>query len=309
MRRVLVTGASGFIGSHCLPALLARGFEVHAVSRRSQAESGDVVWHQADLLKASDRERVLAESMPSDLLHGAWEVTAAGAYRDRRTNHDWLSASAALFESAIQSGVGRVLALGTCWEYDVGYGWCREFQTPLRPSLPYSEAKEALGRYILAAELEGVTTAWGRIFFSFGPGDRTRRLVPSAVQALLAGEPFECSQGSQIRDFVYVEDLADAIAALLASAVNGPVNLASGVPRTLRSIVEMIASELGRTDLVRFGRVTATGLDAEPMLAGDVRRLTDEVGWRPSTGFEEGIRRTIAWWQNQPVSSNSRRLA
>ncbi len=296
MRRVLVTGAAGFIGSHCLQPLRARGFEVHAVSRGPRSAGGDVVWHQADLLKASERERLLAESAPTDLLHAAWD-TSPGTYMNDRVANDWLRASLALFGAAITSGVTRILGLGTCWEYDPEYGWCRELATPLRPVLPYGRAKQGVGRYLSALERSGITTAWGRIFFGFGPGDRSRRLIPSAIQTLLAERPFECSHGAQIRDFVFVEDLADAIATLLASAVAGPVNLASGTPRRVRSVVTLIAQELDRVDLVRFGAVSPAAFEAEPLLAADVRRLTNEVGWRPAVGCREGLRRTIAWWR------------
>jgi nucleoside-diphosphate-sugar epimerase len=298
MRRVLVTGAAGFIGSHCLQPLRARGFEVHAVSRRPPAAGGDVIWHQADLLDTAAHERLFAESAPTDLLHAAWD-TNPGAHLDDRVANDWLRASVALFGRAMESGVTRIVGLGTCWEYDARWGWCREVATPLQPLLPYGRAKAILGRRLLAMEQPGLTTAWGRVFFGFGPGDRSRRLIPSAIQTLLAGRPFECSQGTQIRDFVFAEDLGGAIAALLASPVVGAVNLASGTPRTVRSIVAMIARALDRTDLVRFGAVTPEGFEAEPVLIADTRRLATEVAWHPAVSCGEGIQRTIKWWREQ----------
>jgi nucleoside-diphosphate-sugar epimerase len=309
MRRILVTGASGFIGSHCVAPLQSRGFEVHAVSRVAPAEppADGVVWHQADLLKASDRERVLGESAPTDLLHAAWDVTP-GAYRDSPENSTWLAASLALLRAAIDSGTTRIVGLGSCAEYAFE-GVCREDDTPLRPVTAYASAKATLGRALLDLNGADVSIGWGRVFFPFGPGEKPNRLMPAAIQSFIAGRPFDCSHGNQIRDFIYVEDLADAIAALVASPVTGACNLASGDPRSIRSLIESVARELGAEQLPRFGAVPVAGPDAEPLIAGDVTRLNTEVGWRPTIGVEQGIRRTIAWWENQPISSNSRRLA
>jgi UDP-glucuronate decarboxylase len=304
MKRVLVTGASGLVGHHCLKPLLSRDFEVHALSLRPHVQSPQigVIWHQADLLKASDRQKVLGDIAPTHLLHAAWDMTP-GAYRDSPANTKWLAASVALFESAIEAGVKRILGLGTCAEYDLQHGWFREFETPLRPSVPYASAKEALGRSLLAMDISGRIASWARVYLSFGPGDRSTRLIPAAIRRLAAGQVFECSHGRQIREFVYAEDLGDALAAVLSSHVTGPINVGSGEPRTIRSVVMTIARELGREELVRFGAIPVSGLDAEPMLAGDAVRLREEVGWCPSIGIDEGIRRTIRWWQSEVAKS------
>jgi len=306
LRRVLITGGSGFIGSHCLRPLVARGFEVHAVSRRVVEDGGNVVWHQADLLKASDRERVLAESAPTDVLHAAWDVTP-GAYRDSPANDEWLAASLAFGRAAISAGVTRVLGLGSCFEYAFGQGPCREEETPLHPATVYGKAKAALGRALIELNGPKVAIGWGRVFFPFGPGEKPGRLIPAAARSLLARQPFNCSHGNQIRDFIYVQDLADAIAVLLASPVTGACNLGSGEPRSIRSMIEFVARELGADEMVRFGAIPVAGLDAEPLIIGDVRRLREDVGWRAAIGVEEGIRRTIAWWED--TGSSTRRRA
>ena len=257
-----------------------------------------VTWHQADLLSSFDRERLLAEAAPTDIVHAAWDLPPSTHYY-ADSNKEWLSAGINLFRRASMAGATRILGLGTCWEYDVSGGWCREHETPLRPCLPYSEAKAALGNYLLGLKVKGLSTIWGRVFFAFGPGEIAPQLVTGAIRTLLAGQPFPCSHGRQVRDFIYVEDLADAISALLESSMSGSVNFASGAPRSLRSIMEAVAKEVGREDLVRFGAITPTGHDAEPMLVGDVSRLTEELGWSPPVGFEEGIRRTVAWWRER----------
>jgi nucleoside-diphosphate-sugar epimerase len=102
-----------------------------------------------------------------------------------------------------------------------------------------------------------------------------------------------------VRDFLYVEDVGDALAALLDSDVAGPVNIGSGVPVSVKDLVMCIAARLGRPDLVRLD-VLPTRPDEPTRLVADVRRLTDEVRWRPARDLGEGVDRSIAWWRRRP---------
>ena len=115
-----------------------------------------------------------------------------------------------------------------------------------------------------------------------------------------------CSHGNQYRDFLYVEDCADAFAALLDGPVEGPVNIASGSPVTIKEVVRTIVSLIPGADAVpiEFGAVP-TPPDDPPLLVADVRRLTGEVGWIPRINLHDGLARTIAWWQTRAVSTPS----
>jgi len=117
---------------------------------------------------------------------------------------------------------------------------------------------------------------------------------------LLKGEPARCSHGNQIRDFLYVEDVAYAFAALLDSNVTGPVNVASGCPVVLKDVIYDVGEKLSRRDLIHLGAVRAA-VNEPPMLVGDVGRLTNEVGWSPKYDLNRGLGRTIAWWKDQLV--------
>ena len=106
------------------------------------------------------------------------------------------------------------------------------------------------------------------------------------------------THGTQVRDFLAVEELGDAFAALLDSEVEGPVNVASGEPIALRELVELVAQATGRPELVRLGAVEPRpGEPAE--LVADVARLADEVGWRPREPLAAGVERAVAWWREQ----------
>ena len=286
--RVLVTGASGFIGRSVLEPLRARGFEVHAASHGEPPVGADgCTWHQSDLLEVGSRRRLLEAVAPTHLLHLAW-YAVPGSFWTAPENFLWLEASLDLIAASREM---RVVMAGSCAEYDWSRGGlCRENDI-CRPATPYGQAKLALQQALFQS---GHDAAWGRIFFPFGPHEPPSRLVPSVVRALLKGQPARCSHGAQVRDFLYVEDLGDAFATLLDSRLQGPVNMASGEERSIRSLVEAIQSRLG--GVVRFGDLAAP--DGEPArLAADATRLRKELGWKPRVGLEAGLDRSVAWWQ------------
>jgi nucleoside-diphosphate-sugar epimerase len=188
---------------------------------------------------------------------------------------------------------------GTCAEYDwTGDGLLSEQHTPLAPRTAYGKAKDAL--HGVADELD-LAVAWGRIFFLYGPHEDERRLVASVTRALLAGAPARTTHGRQVRDFLHVADVGDAFAALLDSAVEGGVNVASGEGVAVADVVQRLAVVAGRPDLVELGALeTAAG--EPPLLVADVGRLRDEVGWSPSRSLDEGLRETVEWWASRSGS-------
>jgi nucleoside-diphosphate-sugar epimerase len=305
MNRVLVTGASGFIGRALLPVLQARGYEVHGCGRGA-APSGlsDIAaWHTADLLTERGRARVISTVRPSHLVHLAWEARP-GRYRDHPDNAAWTTASLDLLQQAIAAGANRIVGIGTCFEYGSSTTPCREDVTACRPTTLYGQAKLAAAEGFVAAAQRGAGVAWGRVFFPFGEGEAEGRLIPSLIRSLRAGEVFNCSLGTQVRDFIHVGDLAQAIAAVLDGDVTGVVNLGSGEPRTLRSVVEFFARRLEAEHLVAFGAREVSGVDAEPVIVADIARLKS-TGWQPTIGFEAGAVRTLAWWQERLSSGTS----
>jgi nucleoside-diphosphate-sugar epimerase len=146
------------------------------------------------------------------------------------------------------------------------------------------------------AEQEGLSLAWGRLFLLYGPGEPTARLIPSVVLPLLAGKVARTTVGTQLRDFMYVDDVAGALVEVLDSGIDGPVNVASGQCVELREMIEVAGRATGRPELLAIGALPLRG--AEPArLCADVRRLRDEVGFVPRFGLDEGIRETVNWWR------------
>ena len=297
MKRVLVTGATGFVGRHSPPALSARGFDVHAVHATGPPDAS-ASWHRVELMDRDQVARLLDEVRPTHLLHFAW-YAVHGEYWTSVENLRWVESSLSLLRGFVERGGRRAVIAGTCAEYDWRCGYCSERTTPTVPTTLYGASKNALQAVAAAfAAQVGLSLAWGRIFFPYGPHEQPRRLVPSVIQALLKHKAVRCSHGNQYRDFLYVQDCADAFAALLESPVEGPVNIASGHPVTIKEIVRTIVSLIPEGDEVpiEFGAVP-TPPDDPPLLVADVRRLTTEVGWTPRIDLRDGLARTIASWR------------
>ena len=304
-RRVLVTGASGFIGRQAIAPLLARGYEVHAVSRRGapdlKAPDRDGLhWHSLDLLSATAAEELTREITPTHLLHFAW-YAEPGRFWTSPENVRWLEASLRLLRAFAAAGGRRAVLAGTCAEYDWSVaGRLQEGVTPLAPGALYGCCKHALHQVAesLWAPSGSPSLAWGRIFFLYGPHEHPARLVASVIGALLAGETAPCSQGLQKRDFLHVADVAGAFVALLDSPVRGDLNIGSGEGVRIADLVAMVGEACGNPELVRLGELPVRPGEPDELVA-DVTRLREDVGFVPARTLDEGIRETVAWWRRK----------
>jgi len=301
MKKVLVTGATGFLGRNSLPALLQRGWEVHAFTRHAPlaADAEKVCWHEVDLLDHATVRALLQTVRPAALLHLAWETTH-GAYWKSPANLEWTAASLYLLHDFAAVGGRRVVVAGSSAEYEWGGAAALdERRSRLRPDSPYGICKNSL-RQILEAWAPGVglSWAWGRIFNLFGPEDNPVRLLPKVIRTLAAGLPLPFDDGRLVRDFLHVADAGDTFAALLAGEVQGAVNVASGQPVAIREVVTTLATALGATHQLAFDALPApVGQPARVVAA--TARLRDEVGWQPAVGLAQRLGETCAWWRAQ----------
>lgn len=299
MHRLLVTGSTGFLGAPCV-RLASGGYEVHAAGRGpGRGVPSGVHFHHCDLLAPRAATRLIEGVRPTHLLHLAWVVTP-GACWESPENHRWVAASQELLLAFARCSGSRAVVAGSCAEYDWSgaSGACREGETPTHPSTAYGRCKLALSEWAGSfARERGISLAWPRLFWLYGPGEHPARLVPAVALGLLAGEPVPCTSGTQIRDFIHVNDAAAALVALLDSTATGPLNVGSGVPVAVGDIVRAVALACGRPDLVRLGERPTPAHEPLAVVA-DTTQLRAATDWRPNTPLAAGIAATVEWWKS-----------
>ncbi len=300
MKRVVVTGASGFIGRHTLPELFDRGYDVHAVGRAKRPEGlpTQLVYHSCDLFDDSATRELMLNIRASHLLHLAWYATP-GLFWESLENLRWVATTLQLYLAFAAGGGERAVMAGSCAEYDwQGQTELDELRTPLKPRTLYGQSKHAVHLLLEKASVQtSVSLAWGRVFFLYGPHEAPGRLISGTVAALLSGVEAHCTEGTQQRDYMHVADAARAFVSVLDSDYIGPVNIASGTCLPVRTVVSTVASLMGREHLVAFGAKPRT--DEVLRLAAVVDILSRRIGFSPTYDLKRGLAQTVAWWQSQ----------
>jgi len=291
--RVVVTGARGFLGQACVRELRARNWEVIGVSTE-QGSGGGISWRKVDLMDACSTRAMLDEVRPTHLLHAAWKPVH-GDVMSSVHNMAWLKASIDLAQAFRETGGHRFVGIGTAAEYDWAQGSCRNGITPIRPATLYGSTKHALHVSLEAyARSTGMSFAWPRVFFVYGPGEHPTRLAASVVRSLLRGEQAKCTHGRQIRDYLHVDDVASGIVSTLESDHSGAIDIASGERLAVGDLVKEIARQLDRHDLLRMGALPSPVHDAASVV-GDPSQAEKVLSWRPKIDLQRGIGDTIAW--------------
>ncbi|MEZ5003133.1 MAG: NAD(P)-dependent oxidoreductase [Chitinophagales bacterium] len=252
---VLLTGGSGFIGTHVLQELINREIEVVCLYNKAipKIDSDLVSFKQFDLLNASNADftKLFKETHPSHCLHMAW-YTNHTDYLINEINNDWKDASIKLIHSFYGTGGKRFLGTGTCIEYDTKIsGFYNEDSTPLKPNTLYAKCKLDVYRFLMeaSANLEK-SAAWARIFFVYGPNDRNNRLIPYIIDQLKNNKKASPRYGGLMRDYNFVLDLAKQLVDILLSDVTGAVNTGSGINYQIQDFFTLIGELMGAESLV-----------------------------------------------------------
>jgi UDP-glucose 4-epimerase len=290
---VLVTGASGFIGSHLVDRLTQAGLEVHGVSRRAIPHAGGAVrWWQADLADAEAVREVVQGVAPAVIYHLASHVAGA---RDvglvMPTFASNLQSTVNLLAAAVEAGGARVILTGSMEEPVPG-------GLDAVPCSPYAAAKYAATGYArMFHALYGLPVVTLRVFMVYGPGQQdVRKLVPYVVLSLLRGEAPRLMSGERQVDWVFVNDVVDALVAAGApsEAAGRTLDVGSGQVARVREIVERLVELIDPKIVPQFGAVPDRAL--EQVRVADVGPTEAVLGWKPATALDEGLRRTIDWY-------------
>jgi nucleoside-diphosphate-sugar epimerase len=292
--RVLLTGAQGFIGRRLVTRLAAEGAEVLAVDQVPAREPlpPDVRGEVSDLgNSAALVSRHWKSAGPFSLVHLAWDLQR----RDRwSAQAGAVRVLAGLIEDLTSAGLERVIAMGSAEEYGTRGGRLAEDDAPGLPLSPYGWAKRAAGEMVASwAGRTGRRALWLRPFVVYGPGQGGDMAIPYAIRRARERAAADFTDGLQQRDFVFVDDVVEAIVGGLSAEWRGAelVNLGWGRPVALRDVLDEIARLLGAGDLFRFGARPRRVGEPEVQVA-DTARAEERLGWRPRVEWREGVRRT-----------------
>jgi nucleoside-diphosphate-sugar epimerase len=254
--KVLLTGATGFVGRQILKSLLSKDVEITLVTRKP-VDLGDArarvrVVYTEDLFSSSDI--FLSEICESQdvLIHSAW-YAEPGKYLTSSINLDCLVGTLRLAKVSLKQGVRKFVGLGTCFEYDLSFGLL-DVTTPLLPTTPYAAAK--VSAFLTLSEYFKNTLvdfAWCRLFNLYGEGEDERRLYPYIRACMESGVPAELTSGNQLRDFIDVCVAAEMMTRIALGSASGPFNICSGIGVSVKDFAFEVAKIYKRPDLLRFG--------------------------------------------------------
>lgn len=291
--KILLTGATGFIGQAFLAQALDRGHEVAGLFRQTgnipekYLCDDRVIWMQGDL--ANPPWASIKAFHPDALVHSAWIATPR-VYLESPENFACLEQSKTLIQRLAEDGVKRVLALGTCIEYELTPETKQEDISRIHPGTVYAKCKNDLRIAMEQYLTLGLSCSWARVFYPYGPGEHPLRLCTQVVTHLTENKSYELGQPESIRDYIYIDDTASALLAVLESQHQGPVNIGSGMGVTIKEIAQEIARQLGKQGLITERSPRAA--DPAPRIVASTERLRS-LGWQPHVALSEGISNLI----------------
>lgn len=290
--KILLTGGTGFIGAPLSRELKQRGhdFTLAVYGHDPQLPLLEKEFNiiTVNLLNEASRTELMRRVQPDMLIHLAWYAEPNNFWQSP-LNLDWLYASLDLFKHFGEHGGARCLMTGTCAEYDWRMGGCfSEKTTPLAPSTFYGIAKDALRRACEGyASICGISLLWCRLFWPYGPGEPNNRFFSSLMRDIRDGKTAICRAGNLKRDYMHVDDIAEALIAAAFSRETGAMNIASGQSVSLGMLAHMLAQSMGKKNFLQV-ETAPVGLGSPLDIYADISRLKS-IHQRETKTFQDGI--------------------
>jgi UDP-glucose 4-epimerase len=294
--KVLITGASGFIGSHLCRRLCQAGIELHAISRVKRPGHEDRLrWWQGDLSDSATARDLMQAVKPDVIFHLASHVMGARSLQNvLPTFRSNLFSTVNIMAAASEIGCRRIVLTNSLEEPDPG-------DPASVPSSPYAAAKWASSGYArMFHALYQLPVVILRLFMVYGPAQQDlSKLIPYVTLCLLRGEAPRLTSGGRDVDWIYVEDVVDGIvAAAQASDVEGKtIDIGSGELVPIRKVVEHLVRLITPTIEPVFGALADRPLEQVRVAARD--RSNALLGWKALVPLEQGLKRTVEWYGQQ----------
>jgi UDP-glucose 4-epimerase len=297
-KKVLVTGASGFIGSHLCKCLSERSAQVFGISRSAHPTTADIHWWQGDLVDMSSIRSIIRQIKPDIVYHLASNVTGSRSIDCvLPTLHSNFVSTVNLLTAITEIGCDRIVLAGSLEEPEIDRGL-------IVPSSPYAAAKWASNAYSqMFYELYQTPVVTAKIFMAYGPAQSSRFLIPYLISSLMTGIPPQLSSGKRPIDWIYINDLVSGLLAM-ADAPNiegNTIDLGTGNLITIRELVERLVGVIDRQIHPLFGAIPDR--PNEQIRVANIANSYAKIGWQATTSLEEGLKSTLAWYrQNLQVT-------
>lgn len=289
--KIFITGGTGFIGKPLVKNLKRKGHNLLVLSRQAQKSSANIKFIKGDL-NGSSWQKEVKRFKPDVAVHLAWEgLPDYSAEMSTKNLFNGLK----LYKFLAGIGCKFIFTAGSCAEYGLGQQSGKLSEgSPLKAKDAFSVAKNTLN--FLGQEISkerGIKFVWGRIFFCYGPGQREASLIPLLINYAKGGKKPEIDDHDKKIDFIYVEDVAEAIVRILEKAKKSSVyNIGAGKPTSLSKIVKITGKLLGKEK--EFEKLISHKSKAKwSDFYADISKIRKEIGWKPKTDIYDGIRNTI----------------